>query len=268
MADVKDPLLPQAKAITTTTTTTTKSTAMQDANMATQYEKMARQSRQHKFQIAAFVFLLSLFWMARSWNSEHEHLEVDTKVPLEIHIMSKCPDARDCMQKLIVPTMEEVADKVNFTMSFIGTPSPTDDDVQCLHGPSECLGNILMLCAATTYPDPKLHLGFSNCLLADYAEIPARSLAEDCALEHGLDFDTLNECMSRDSGGYGMGLLRDSVLRSQEVKARTSCTVRLAGKVRCVFDGGEWRDCEGGERPGDLIADIKRLYDEARGWTY
>jgi len=42
-------------------------------------------------------------------------------VPLEAHIMSKCPDARDCLQKLVLPTMQRVSEKVNFTLSFIGT---------------------------------------------------------------------------------------------------------------------------------------------------
>lgn len=42
-------------------------------------------------------------------------------VPLEAHIMSKCPDAKDCLQDLVVPAMEQVVDKVNFTLSFIGT---------------------------------------------------------------------------------------------------------------------------------------------------
>lgn len=41
-------------------------------------------------------------------------------VPLEVHIMSKCPDARDCLRDLIVPTMERVSDKVDLTLSFIG----------------------------------------------------------------------------------------------------------------------------------------------------
>lgn len=61
-------------------------------------------------------------------------------VPLEAHIMSKCPDARvclappcaqalrtkltheqDCLRDMILPTMMRVYDKVNFTLSFIGT---------------------------------------------------------------------------------------------------------------------------------------------------
>lgn len=46
--------------------------------------------------------------------------EAGEKVPLEIHVMSKCPDARDCLRELVVPTMIRVNDKVDFTMSFIG----------------------------------------------------------------------------------------------------------------------------------------------------
>lgn len=230
---------------------------------------MARhRANKSRFQIAAAVFLISLFWLARTWNCDHEHLEVETKVPLEVHIMSKCPDARDCFKKLVVPAMANISEKVDFRLSFIGRVSNDDDGVQCKHGQTECLGNILMLCAAAEYPDPKLYLGFSNCLISDYQEIPAQSLVEDCALEHGIDFDTLNHCMSKDTGAYGMGLLRDSVLHSQEVGVETSCTVRLNNKVRCVYDDGEWKDCHDGSSPEDLIRDIERLYNEAQGWTY
>lgn len=78
----------------------------------------------------------------------------------------------------------------------------------------------------------------------------------------------MNDCMSKESGAYGMGLLRDSVQHSSDVGVTTSCTVRLDGKVRCVADGGQWKDCEAGEKPEDLIRDIERLYDEAQGWMY
>ena len=42
------------------------------------------------------------------------------RVPLEAHIMSKCPDARDCIRDMVVPAMERIADKVDFRLSFIG----------------------------------------------------------------------------------------------------------------------------------------------------
>ena len=43
-----------------------------------------------------------------------------TRVPLEAHIMSKCPDARDCLRDFVVPAMEKIVDKVDFRLSFIG----------------------------------------------------------------------------------------------------------------------------------------------------
>jgi hypothetical protein len=81
-------------------------------------------------------------------------------VPLEAHIMSKCPDAQDCLRMMVLPTMQRVLDKVNFTLSYIGTPTD-NDGVDCMHGPEECMGNIIELCAAKLYPDPKIYLGMA-----------------------------------------------------------------------------------------------------------
>lgn len=43
------------------------------------------------------------------------------RVPLEAHIMSKCPDARDCLHDMILPAMQNVSHKVDFKLSYIGT---------------------------------------------------------------------------------------------------------------------------------------------------
>lgn len=124
--------------------------------------------------------------------------------------------------------MQKVYDKVNFTLSYIGHPA-ANDGVDCKHGPSECLGNILELCARELYPDPKTNLGFVMCLTKDYRHIPERTLVEDCALEHALDFEALNECATRDDGGHGMEMLRDSVQRTIDVSAVMSHNVSLFG---------------------------------------
>ncbi|KAL2158605.1 hypothetical protein VTH06DRAFT_4087 [Thermothelomyces fergusii] len=162
-----------------------------------------------------------------------ESITANKLVPLEAHIMSKCPDARDCLRDLVLPTMEKVHDKVDFTLSYIGTPTD-DGEVICKHGPlwpanattaEECLGNIIELCAQHLYPDPKTYLGFTNCLTRDYTLIPQRSLIEDCALEHAVDFDKLNECVARDDGAFGLDLLTESVVRSAEVR-NEPCTRR------------------------------------------
>lgn len=135
--------------------------------------------------------------------------------------------------------MQNISDKVDFTLSYIGKhvirpqllsfadgnrPTYHDDGVSCMHGPGECLGNIVELCAADLYPDPKIYLGFTMCLSDDYSHIPDKDLMESCALEHGLDFDKLNDCSSKDDGGYGIDLLRQSVTRSANAHVQYSCT--------------------------------------------
>ncbi|POS75777.1 hypothetical protein DHEL01_v205828 [Diaporthe helianthi] len=180
-------------------------------------------------------------------------------VPLEAHIMSKCPDARDCLQKLILPAMVRIVDKVNFTLSFIGTPTE-NDGIDCMHGPEECLGNIMLLCAEDLYPDPKTYLGFSMCLMKDYQHIPQRNLIEDCALEHAIDFGKLDKCASKDDGAWGVEMLRNSVRRSSDAGVTKSCTVRLDEEFYCVRDGGEWTDCPHGAEVNDLVLAIEKKY--------
>lgn len=133
--------------------------------------------------------------------------------------MSKCPDAQYCLSELVVPTMVRTSDKVNFTLSYIGTPTE-NDGIECKHGPDECMGNIIELCAVNLYPDVKVYLGFTNCLTQDYPEIPDSELVEECALEFGIDKEKLNECASKDTGAFGLSLLRQSIKRSAEVRSK------------------------------------------------
>jgi hypothetical protein len=89
---------------------------------------------------------------------------------------------------------------------------------------------MLELCTAHVYPDPKIYLGFTMCLEKDYSKIPQQDLVRDCALEHSVDFDQINGCISRDDG-FGIGLLRDSVQRSIDAGVVYSCTVSPAPEV-------------------------------------
>ncbi|PMD62953.1 uncharacterized protein K444DRAFT_558334 [Hyaloscypha bicolor E] len=222
----------------------------------------------------AVVALCYLLWSAISrYNVFHHICGIHTAtpvmvnqeralVPLEAHIMSKCPDAKDCLRMMVLPTMQRVIDKVNFTLSFIGTPTD-NDGVECKHGPAECMGNIIELCAATQYPDPKTYLGFTFCMTQDYKDIPQLSLIQDCALEHGMDFEKLNECALKDDGGFGIELLRDSVRRSTAAGVTKSCTVRLNEEIYCVRDDGEWKDCPHGPGVNDLVLAVEKLYQSS-----
>ncbi|KAI1774095.1 hypothetical protein F4818DRAFT_93046 [Hypoxylon cercidicola] len=180
-------------------------------------------------------------------------------VPFEAHIMSKCPDAKDCLKDMVLPAMMRVYDKVNFTLSYIGTPTE-NDGVDCKHGPGECMGNIIELCAHHLYPDPKIYLGFTMCLTKDYRSIPQRELVEDCALEHAIDFEKLNDCAAKDDGALGVAMLRESVRRTATAGVTKSCTVRLNNEVYCIRDGGEWTDCPSGPAVNDLVIAVEKLY--------
>ena len=181
-----------------------------------------------------------------------------TLVPLEAHVMSKCPDARDCLVDLVVPAMEQIVDKVDFTLSYIGDVA-SDDTVQCKHGGTECLGNMLGLCAAQLFPsDVKRSLGFSTCMIMSYEQIPSRALVQRCSLEHGISFDDLNACISEE--GKGLDLLEASVIRSQKAGVRKSCTVRVANDIWCIRDGAEWKDCPEGHDVKDLVHAVEKHY--------
>lgn len=80
-------------------------------------------SSKSRLQMAITMLVLSLFWLASTWTcpDDHHSLDADSKVPLDVHIMSKCPDARDCLNKLVLPAMANVSDKVDFRLSMIGT---------------------------------------------------------------------------------------------------------------------------------------------------
>ena len=178
-------------------------------------------------------------------------------VPLEAHIMSKCPDAKTCLEELVVPAMQHIVDKVDFRLSYIGKVDE-NDTIHCMHGSTECLGNMLGLCANDLFPNnPKISLGFSTCLIMSYQRKPSRDLVESCALEHGISFDDLNACISEE--GKGLDLLEASVKRSEKAGVKKSCTVRVGGEQWCVMDGGKWKDCEGGHKVKDLVAEVERL---------
>jgi len=180
-------------------------------------------------------------------------------VPLEAHVMSKCPDARDCLRDLVVPAMEQVVDKVDFRLSYIGKVDG-NNSIHCMHGSTECLGNMLGLCANELFPNnTKVSLGFTTCLIMSYQRIPDRDLVSSCALEHGISFDDLNACISEE--GKGLDLLEASVLRSEDAGVKKSCTVRVGGEQWCLRDGGKWKDCEGGYEVNDLVKEVNRRYN-------
>lgn len=135
-----------------------------------------------------------------------------------------------------------------------------DDGVACKHGPSECLGNMLELCAAHHYPNPKIYLGFTMCMSNQYDDIPSKELVEECALEHGMSFDKLNDCTTAEDGSFSVDMLRTSFNRTAALGIEKSCTVTVGNEIFAVRDGGEWKDLRNGSSAASLVNEVNRLY--------
>ena len=129
-----------------------------------------------------------------------------------------------------------------------------------MHGPQECLGNMLELCAARQYPNPKIYLGFTMCMSNSYEDIPSKELVEECALEHGMSFERLHDCATAEDGAVGVDMLRTSFNRTSALGIKKSCTVTVADSIFAIRDDGEWTDLRNGSSAADLVAEINRLY--------
>ena len=58
---------------------------------------------------------------SHSTGAEKELVANNTRIMLDAHIMSKCPDARDCLREMVVPAMEQISELVHFNLSFVQT---------------------------------------------------------------------------------------------------------------------------------------------------
>lgn len=119
---------------------------------------------------------------------------------------------------------------------------------------------MLELCAAHHYPNPKIYLGFVMCMTNQYEDIPSRELVQECALEHGMSFDKLNDCTAAEGGSLSVDMLRTSFNRTAALGIDKSCTVTVNNDVFAIRDGGEWKNLKNGSSAVDLVDEINRLY--------
>ena len=82
----------------------------------------------HKRIMICVTALLTLFLLfcvlviaEDSLSDDDDGWYLPKKIPLEAHIMSKCPDAQDCLHDMILPAMQNVSDKMDFKLSYIGS---------------------------------------------------------------------------------------------------------------------------------------------------
>ncbi|KAF9963818.1 hypothetical protein BGZ65_010882 [Modicella reniformis] len=204
-------------------------------------------------------------------------------VDVTLFVMSRCPDAMKCEAMFSKVFQTEDLPPVDPLLSYIGTverktvKSTTDTTtittVTCLHGQLECAGNTQQLCFKKYFSDHRIWVPFvvtMNSWHPSRIGDPsyAREVAEKVVETNGIDnigyrFDSnslssvLDEVDKCSKGQEGFDLLVESVEHTMHHGVRTSCTIFIDDKKRCVFDGGLWRECPEGGTLADFVRSIK-----------
>ncbi|KAJ7047381.1 hypothetical protein C8F04DRAFT_936682 [Mycena alexandri] len=190
------------------------------------------------------------------------------RVPVELGVMSRCPDALLC-EPIFDAVLQKVGEKVDLELVYVAKINSTDSDfgVTCLHGPGECAGNVQQLCAAkysTRWWD------FVRCQNArGRYQVGLPEVALECAETVGIDWEGsgVGECAGSDGSGKGeegVELLRASTLRGKALGIEKSCTVLINHKKVCIHDG-TWKECEGGHGVDDFVRQINSEYERLNG---
>ncbi len=141
-------------------------------------------------------------------------------VTVELFIMSQCPYCSGVM-KSFAELEQSLGAVMDLQLDFIAKHNE-DGSFDCLHGASECDGNMIMLCAREN--DPPHALALAACMTEDFKNIPGNWTA--CASQVGLDPEPVQACID---AGDGARLLKQSLEHSQERKAHGSPTIILDG---------------------------------------
>ncbi|KAF8076375.1 hypothetical protein FPV67DRAFT_1405948 [Lyophyllum atratum] len=194
----------------------------------------------------------------------------DVKVPVQLGVMSRCPDALLC-ESVFNDVVQKASDKMNLSLVYVAKLDPKEPDfgVKCMHGVEECAGNVQQLCVAKHEPS-SVWWQFVQCQNYEGRDkIGTPDLALKCAKTVGIDWENseAGRCAGLDGSGKGsegVALLKESVALAHKLGIKSSCTIRINGREVCIHDG-TWKQCENGHTAGDFVRQINEEYDKLNG---
>lgn len=146
---------------------------------------------------------------------------------------------------------------MNLTFSYIA--SDTGSGFSCMHGDSECKGDMQQLCVQKNYGGARVRvlwgwparLAPSSCAthavneLVDFLTCQDQSQqlipynVDQCASSANVDAQAVKDCAA---GEEGQALMRDSVAATTAAGVRVCCTVHVNNRPFCVHNG-DWEQC-------------------------
>ncbi|KAF5388307.1 hypothetical protein D9615_000404 [Tricholomella constricta] len=153
----------------------------------------------------------------------------DVKVPVQLGVMSRCPDALLC-ENVFNEVLRKVSNKIQLSLVYVAKPadivrldsSEPDFGVKCMHGPEECAGNVQQLCVAKHEPS-SVWWEFVQCQNYEGRyKIGNPDLTLKCANAVGMDWENSKSgrCAGRDGSGKGsegVALLKESVVLGKKL---------------------------------------------------
>ncbi|KAF8640068.1 hypothetical protein AX17_001309 [Amanita inopinata Kibby_2008] len=218
------------------------------------------------FLLLLLPFSVSALRVPFTLQDQTQHTLDNVKVPVELGVMSRCPDALLC-ENIFNHVLQKVSNKVQLSLRYIAKIDPSDLDfgVRCMHGPQECAGNVQQLCVAK-YASPGSWWEFIRCQnYQGRGKVGQPEPALKCAIAAKIDWESsgASQCAGPDGSGKGaegIRLLQEDVILSQKLGIRKSCTIIVNGEKVCVHDG-TWKECENGHSVGDFVRQINNAYD-------
>jgi len=115
---------------------------------------------------------------------------------------------------------------LSLTEAFVGDDYGSGN-FDCMHGPQECQGNIIELCAYNvTYPASQYGWWkMGVCMQSDEDNIPDN--AQNCATQAGLDWNKINSCVT---SGLGNKLFSESIVYSNSMGVQSTPTIFINGQ--------------------------------------
>ncbi|KAJ7507799.1 hypothetical protein B0H11DRAFT_1968697 [Mycena galericulata] len=141
--------------------------------------------------------------------------EMKIRVPVELGVMSRCPDALLC-ESVFDQVLQKVGSKMDLSLVYVANLNSTEPDfgITCMHGPGECAGNVQQLCAARYSTKWWEFIQCQNHQGRFQVGVP--DVALRCAQETGIDWEKsgIGLCAGADGSGKGaegIALLRKSL---------------------------------------------------------
>jgi len=197
------------------------------------------------------MLILGSVMVYRSYNGVRiMEVSAVNNVRVNFYVMSKCPDAQLCETRF-APTLIKLASIINFTVNYIARESK-QNELLCMHGADECLGNKQQLCVQSLTTQTNL-LTFLQCQSNTMQSIPSND--EVCAKDINLKYSDLQACVQT----AGDRLLHKSIQQTRLANVQKSCTMFINNKFWCQHDG-TWNGCAEGKDPVDLIRSVCSRY--------